>query len=77
MTLQLKWKHRLQFAGYYAALAKGYYREAGLDVKIVEAQPDQDVIETLLRGQADFGVGTSEQVVALPQFNFLSANHRA
>ncbi len=38
VTLQLKWKHQFQFAGYYAALEKGFYRQAGLDVKIIEAQ---------------------------------------
>jgi ABC-type nitrate/sulfonate/bicarbonate transport system substrate-binding protein len=32
VTLQLKWLHQFQFAGYYAALEKGFYREAGLDV---------------------------------------------
>ena len=42
VTRQPKWKHQFQFAGYYAALAEGDYREAGLDVKIVEAQPDQN-----------------------------------
>ncbi len=34
VTLQLKWKHQFQFAGYYMALEKGYYKEAGLDVTI-------------------------------------------
>lgn len=59
VTLQLKWKHQFQFAGYYAARAQGYYREAGLDVKIVEAQPDQDPVTAVVRGVADFGVGAA------------------
>ena len=29
VRLQLKWLHQFQFAGYYAALEQGYYREAG------------------------------------------------
>ena len=29
VALQLKWTHAFQFAGFYAADAKGYYREAG------------------------------------------------
>ncbi len=33
VTLQLKWRHQFQFAGYYAAHEQGYYREAGLDVR--------------------------------------------
>jgi NMT1/THI5 like len=35
-SLQLKWKHQLQFAGYYQALEQGFYRDAGLDVTIRE-----------------------------------------
>ena len=36
VSLQLKWKHQFQFAGYYAAVEKGFYRENGLDVVIRE-----------------------------------------
>ncbi len=32
VTLQLKWVTQAQFAGYYVAAAKGYYKDAGLDV---------------------------------------------
>ncbi len=59
VTLQLKWTHAFQFAGYYAALEKGYYRAAGLDVKIVEATPGVDPIRNVIEGRAQFGVGTS------------------
>ncbi len=59
VTLQLKWTHAFQFAGYYAALEKGYYRAAGLDVKIVEAAPGVDPIRNVIEGRAQFGVGTS------------------
>src|SRR4051794_41973445 len=40
VTLQLKWVTQAQFAGYYAAAAKGYYKQAGLDVKIKVGGPD-------------------------------------
>ncbi|QDX80556.1 hypothetical protein B9N43_04385 [Denitratisoma sp. DHT3] len=60
VTLQLKWSHSFQFAGYYAALEKGYYREAGLDVRIEEAMPGVNAIDQVLSGEADFGVGTSD-----------------
>lgn len=39
VSLQLKWKHQFQFAGYYQALEQGFYRDAGLDVAIREAVP--------------------------------------
>jgi len=60
VTLQLKWKHQFQFAGYYAAVAQGYYKQAGLDVKLVEGSPDHDPTEEVLAGHADFGVGNSD-----------------
>ncbi|RNC66691.1 MAG: response regulator [Desulfuromonadales bacterium] len=58
-TVQLKWLHHFQFAGYYAALEKGFYREAGLDVTIVEGGPNVEVEKQVSEGKADFGVGTS------------------
>ncbi len=63
VTLQLKWKHQFQFAGYYAAKEKGFYREAGLDVTIVEAAPGVDPVREVIAGRAQFGVGTSELIL--------------
>ncbi len=57
--MQLKWKHQFQFAGYYAALEQGFYRDAGLDVSIREGGPDVDVAEAVAGGKADFGVCSS------------------
>jgi ABC-type nitrate/sulfonate/bicarbonate transport system substrate-binding protein len=56
VSLQLKWKHQFQFAGYYAALEQGFYREAGLDVTIREGGPGIDVAEAVAGSEADFGV---------------------
>lgn len=64
VTLQLKWTHAFQFAGYYAAFEKGYYREAGLDVTIKAATPGLDVVQRVLAGAAEYGVGTSSLLLA-------------
>src|ERR1700704_5688594 len=56
VSMQLKWKHQFQFAGYYQALEQGFYRDAGLDVTIREGGPGIDVAETVAGGKADFGV---------------------
>lgn len=56
VSMQLKWKHQFQFAGYYQALEQGFYREAGLDVSIREGGPDIDVAEAVAGGKADYGV---------------------
>ena len=63
VSLQLKWRHQFQFAGYYVAKEKGYYEQAGLDVSILEASPGIDPIQQVIQGQADFGVGTSELII--------------
>jgi NitT/TauT family transport system substrate-binding protein len=39
VTLQLKWVAQAQFAGYYVAKDRGFYREAGLDVTINPGGP--------------------------------------
>jgi ABC-type nitrate/sulfonate/bicarbonate transport system substrate-binding protein len=59
VTLQLKWMHQFQFAGYYAAEQQGYYRDAGLNVTIVPATPGKDPAQEVINGQAEYGVGTS------------------
>ncbi|NTW24053.1 MAG: ABC transporter substrate-binding protein, partial [Lentimicrobium sp.] len=64
VTLQLKWTHAFQFAGYYAAIEKGYYREAGLSVKIIEANPETDPVEEVVNGNAQYAVGTSSLLLA-------------
>lgn len=64
VTLQLKWTHAFQFAGYYAAQEQGYYREAGLDVRFLEAAPGTDVVDAVVSGKADFGVGTSSLLLS-------------
>ncbi|WP_164880905.1 ABC transporter substrate-binding protein [Aestuariirhabdus litorea] len=60
VSLQLKWKHQFQFAGYYAAIEHGYYRAAGLEVELLPAQQGQDTVAAVIDGKADFGVGTSD-----------------
>lgn len=56
VTLQLKWVAQAQFAGYYAALEKGYYTEEGLDLTIRPGGPDIVPAQVVAGGQAQFGV---------------------
>ena len=64
VRLQLKWRHQFQFAGYYAAIQQGYYREAGLDVKLLEAVPGENPVEAVFAGHAEFGVGNSDLLLS-------------
>ncbi|HMU90233.1 MAG TPA: ABC transporter substrate-binding protein [Pseudomonadales bacterium] len=58
--LQLRWHHQFQFAGYYAAIEQGYYREAGLDVVIHPGSPGVTPVAEVLTGRAHYGVANSE-----------------
>ena len=56
ITLQLKWVTQSQFAGYYAAEAKGYYKAFGLDVKLQARRPEHHPRQVVASGQAQIGV---------------------
>jgi len=64
VTLQLQWSTQAQFAGYYAALDHGYYRDAGLDVSIAEGGVDIVPQTVLAQGQADFAVAWVPKALA-------------
>lgn len=53
LTVQLKWVPQAQFAGYYVAAAKGYYKAEGLDVTIKPGGPDVSPVQVLAGNQAD------------------------
>jgi NitT/TauT family transport system substrate-binding protein len=56
VTIQLKWVAQSQFAGYYAAAAKGYYKAFGLDVTLKPGGPDITPEQVVASGQAEFGI---------------------
>jgi NitT/TauT family transport system substrate-binding protein len=53
LALQLQWVTQAQFAGYYVALDKGYYKDEGLDVTIKPGGPDIAPPQVLAGGGAD------------------------
>jgi NitT/TauT family transport system substrate-binding protein len=54
VRLQLKWFPQAQFAGFFVAQAKGYFKAEGLDVTLLPIG-DQSPIQTVATGAADFG----------------------
>lgn len=56
IRLQLKWRNQFQFAGYYAAKIKGFYKDAGLDVSIKAGGYNISPIEEVKSGRADVGI---------------------
>jgi NitT/TauT family transport system substrate-binding protein len=64
VAIQLKWLPQAQFMGYYVALDKGYYKDAGLDVKIVPGGGDISETTAVYTGQVDFGVTWVSNLIA-------------
>jgi NitT/TauT family transport system substrate-binding protein len=64
-TLRLKWLAQTQFAGFYVALAKGYYKAEGIDLTINPGGPNL-LTENLVASGADtFGLsGGTDSVMA-------------
>ena len=67
VRLQLKWRHQFQFAGYYAAIDQGYFREAGLAVELVEGKPAIDPIGQLVAGRVDYAIDSPAALVHFHQ----------
>ena len=64
VTVQLKWVPQAQFAGYYVAQAKGYYKDAGLDVNIKPGGPDISPVQVIAGNQADIVVNWMPDALA-------------
>ncbi|MDB5203358.1 MAG: multi-sensor signal transduction histidine kinase [Ferruginibacter sp.] len=63
VTLQLKWWHQFQFAGYYAADIKGFYEREGIRVTIKPGDKYHPPVKELMDGHADFAVTGSDLIV--------------
>jgi len=57
VTVQLAWKHQAQFAGFYAADRNGFYEDENIQATLrPRLCPTFDVISSVVKGAADFGV---------------------
>ncbi len=71
VTIQLRWDHQFQFAGYYAADWMGFYEEAGIDAEIRSGFDPTGrrvrVVDAVANGDATFGVGSIDVLKAIDQ----------
>ena len=63
VTVQLKWYHQAQFAGFYAADQHGYYAAEGLRVSFTEGGPEVDLTSSVLDGTAQFAVVGADALI--------------
>jgi ABC-type nitrate/sulfonate/bicarbonate transport system substrate-binding protein len=63
VTMRLKWFNQAQFAGFYVAEEKGFYKSAGLDVNIQPGGPDFPAVQMVTGGNEQFGVTGADQIL--------------
>ena len=62
VSIQLLWKHQFEFAAYYIAKEKGFYKDVGLDVNIKEFSFETNIVKDVIEGKSTFGVGYSSVI---------------
>ena len=68
VVLQTDWFPQAEHGGFYQALARGFYAQAGLEVDIWSGGPGAGIKLKVAKGEADFGMNRSDDI-------FLAASH--
>ncbi|WP_310438911.1 ABC transporter substrate-binding protein [Sulfuricurvum sp.] len=63
ISVKLQWADQFQFAGYYIAKEKGFYRDVGLDVTIQKFDPKKLAIDEVMSGRSTYGIGRSSLLI--------------
>jgi NitT/TauT family transport system substrate-binding protein len=64
VRLQLQWFPQAQFAGYFAAVDQGFYKDQGLDVEILPGGVDIVPATVVAGGNAEFGISWVPKMLA-------------
>ena len=75
ITVQLDWVAEPEHGGFYQAEARGFFREEGLDVRLIPGGPGAHVMPSVATGKADIGQADStntllQQAEGLPVVQF-------
>ena len=63
VSLQLQWLDQFQFAGYYIAKEKGFYKDVGLDVEIKKYNIGDNVTQKVLNNESQYGTGRTSLLI--------------
>jgi len=63
VTVQLKWIHQAQYAGFYAAEAQGFYEEEGIDVTFIPGGIGIDIFAGVADGSIEFAVVGADSII--------------
>ena len=60
VSIHLKWYHKFQFAGYYAAIEQGYFKDEGYNVQLIEGGPHNNHLHQMMNNSSQYAVLGSE-----------------
>lgn len=63
IRVQADWYAEAEQGGFYQALARGFYRDAGLDVELLNGGPGGYPLQSVASGHADMALGRSDDVI--------------
>jgi ABC-type nitrate/sulfonate/bicarbonate transport system substrate-binding protein len=63
VTVQLSWFHGVEYAGFYAAVEKGYYAEENINVSLNPGGPEINPIDEVKNGNAQFGITSGDSII--------------
>lgn len=63
VSVQLLWKHQFEFAGFYMAKEKGFYKDVGLDASFKEYEFGTNISKDVSEQKSDFGVDGSSLIL--------------
>lgn len=63
VVLQADWYPQPEHGGFFTALAKGFYKDEGIEVTILPGGPYITVEQQVSAGAAQFGMGSSDKVL--------------
>ncbi|MEH6628829.1 MAG: ABC transporter substrate-binding protein [Motiliproteus sp.] len=67
INVQLHWYHQFEYAGFYAAIERGFYAAEGLEVQLHPGGLGLSSIDRVVKGEAQYGVASSELLLAYLQ----------
>ncbi|MCD6259139.1 MAG: ABC transporter substrate-binding protein [Helicobacteraceae bacterium] len=63
LSIRLLWLHQFEFAGYYTALERGYYKDVGIDLEIKEYEFGLNITDEVLAKKSHFGVESASVIL--------------
>lgn len=63
VSVKLQWADQFQFAGYYVAKERGFYRDVGLDVTLQKFDPKKLAVDEVTKGRSTYGIGRSSLLI--------------